>query len=329
MLRLWGDANPGTPAIGTTVKGLARICGQKRNALTYIKEFDKNFDPMLVPMIKSFYDGVAYGTAATSNDNKTNLFEVTSGIIFDGNILPTAESAFFDRFIIATFEKGNHAQTRDSYNLLQEEVEKGLGNVLLNILSEREAFKEQYKRTFFEVYDSLKNHAEYNLKGVPERTLNHVAFLLTPLKINYKNLTFPFDYSEVEGKVVADAIEKVHMLQELSETSIFWDAVSHAKNENRLSDKMYQCDVVDCILYIRVNELYPLYVDYCKRSVIEPADKQTLLKLLTAPTYPFLPNTTQKQGGKAYRKDGLGSCYRFSFKKLQHGIEIAGKEINL
>jgi hypothetical protein len=344
VLRLFGEKDPGTPATGSTEKAIARVCGQRVNALTYIKEFDKNVAPMLIPMMKSFYDGVGYATAQTSNDNRTNTFPITSGLIIDGNVLPIHEPAFFDRFIIVQFEDNKFTeQNKQAYNKLINEYDNGFGRVFLDIWQHRDHFKAEFKKAFHCISEQLKGRkAEYNgevyndgaiiidgfnVSRLPERNINHIAFLLSTYYILNKKLKFPFSFSELAQKVIADALEKNDMLTEIKDVNVFWDSFNYAIKNVPSVEGYFLKGLLDKILYIKINELYPFYVDYCKKSLINAIDKQTLLKLLTVESSGFIPNTSQKGRGKAYTKDGFGSCYRFRFDENNGTISIAGKEL--
>jgi len=346
VLRLFGDKDPGTPATGSTEKAIARVCGQRVNAMTYIKEFDKNVAPMLIPMMKSFYDGVGYATAQTSNDNKTNNFPITSGLIIDGNVLPIHEPAFFDRFLIVQFED-NHFSigNKIAYEKIKSEYDNGFGRVFLDIWQHREHFKKEFKKAFDCVYNQLNGRkAEYdgevyndgaliidgfNLGRLPDRNISHIAFILSTYYILCKKLKFPYTFEELAQKVIADALEKNDMLSEIKDVNVFWDSFNYCKANVPSIEGYYLKSIIDSVLYVKISELYPFYVDYCKKSLINPQDKQTLLKLLTVEASGFIPNTSQKGRGKAYTKDGFGSCYRFRFEAHNNCITIAGKELHI
>lgn len=343
LLHIFGDKDMGTPAVGSTDKAIARICGQKANALTYIKEFDKNVSAMLIPMMKSFYDGVSYSTAQTSNDNKTNSFDITSGLIIDGNVLPIHEPAFFDRFIILQFEDNKFTEAnKKGYEMLVKEYDNGFGRVFLEIWQHREHFKKEFKAAFQcaenqlkgiksnyngEVYDEGELIIDgFNCARLPERNRKHIAFICSTYYVLHKKIKFPFSWAELVQKVISDAIEKNDMLTEIKDVNVFWDSVNYTTTTSNINAYYFK-DVISSTLYIKISELYPFYVEYCKKSMINAVDKQTLIKLLTIEASGFIPNTTQKGRGKAYTKDGFGSCYRFRFQQINNNIEIAGKEV--
>jgi hypothetical protein len=352
LLRLWGDKEPGVSVKGSTIKAIARAASQRRNALLFLKEYDNTISPDLENALKNFYDGQGYSTAQTSNDNKTQTWLVHSGIVIDGNALPTKSNAFFDRNIVLTFEQNKFTkESTAAYNRLMAASEGGLGQVLVEILSHRKTFEKNIKPAFNCIYNQIKGYdAEFegvkfpadsivvngfDLSKLPERTIKHIAFILGTVIALDGHINFSFDYSQLVQKVFMDAIEKHDLMAEINEVSMFWDALSytHKAEPHRVTEgKHYQKEPLELIIYIKINELYPVYVDYCKRSNINFCDKTTLVKLLTSESYPaFIPGD-QKGRGKAITKHQLGSCYRFRYvypKDFSDNILIAGKEVNL
>ena len=356
LLRLFGDKDPGISIKGSTTKALVRAAAQKTNAITYYKEYSNAVDSDFINTFKSLYDGTGYSIAMQTNDAKTKTFLAESGFIFDGNVLPTAETAFFDRMMVLTFELNRFTDdSTNAYIKLKEECENGFGLVLQEMLAFRPVFVEKYKAAFNAVYWQLKgksttyngidfeaidiNFGGINISRLPERTIQHVAFTIAPVYVLLGVFEFPFDLSEFVQKVLGDAVEKFDMMNELNSISVFWDAINFeaGQKQGRITHPVegnekaahYLRDNAEKVLYIKIKELYPLYVDYCKKTMIQHEDIQTLRKMLTASNYPFIPNKTQGDRGQAYTKYGFGSCYRFSFELTGDRISIAGKEINL
>ena len=219
LLRLFCVKDTGVPVTGSTPKGIARSCSQRNNALTYLKEWDKNLNEELIRMFKSFYDGVAYKTAQSSNDNRTNTFCISSGIIIDGNVLPTQELALYDRMIVLVMHQNKFTQfSRQAHIRLVEESENGFGRVLREILSHRKHFCQHFKQAWIFIHNQLKGQpASYpglqdespgtmilsgrDIGKLPERTLNHVSFLLSAYVVFREKLDFPFSFEELCHRV--------------------------------------------------------------------------------------------------------------------------------
>lgn len=351
LLRIFGDKDPGVSIKGSTTKAISRSTSQKKNAMIYLKEYDNTISHDLENAFKNFYDGGSYSTAQTSNDNKTHNWLVHSGIILDGNALPTKSSPYFDRNIVLTFEANKFTkESTAAFFKLKGKFDEGFGLVLKEILSHREYYQERLKMAFDRLYNQIKGYeSEFegekfpatemffngvNLTKLPDRTINHMAFLLAPYLALSKKLNFPFDFDELTQKVFADAVEKNEMMASINDISLFWDSLNYTKGvePHRVAEsKHYIKDAYTRILYIKMNELYPVYVDYCKRSNVVFSDKHSLIKLLTSESYKAFEPGDQKGRGKAYTKNGFGSCYRFRFEYNNENacIMVGGKEVNL
>lgn len=322
FLRLFGEKEIGTSIKNSTVKGIARTCGQKRNAMVFLKEYENTIDREMIAFFKNAYDGATYTIAQKSTDNKTDAFLVESAIVIDGNVLPTAEGALYDRMVVLHFESQNFNQDEtESYKRLGIESEKGLGQIVKEILSHREYFKDNFKKGFKEIYNELKydslSFEGFDLKTLPERTIRHISILLSPFKVLYKKLKFPFEFDELSQKIIQDAIEKYHLLNDIKDVAVFWDSINWEKNNGNSGiqeNKHFFKDNMSSVLYLKIPELYPFYIKYCKLNNLNYVDKASLLSLLTSSSYtPFIPGT-QKGQNKSINKRPLGRCHMFRFE---------------
>lgn len=335
LTSLFGENDPGTPLKGSTLKSLGRTLAQKTNGLVFFKEYTNGIDENIVNFLKNAYDLVSYKIAQQSTDSRTHTFFVDSGLIMDGNELPTAENAMFDRFIILNFNNNTFSEeSNKAHKVLNDEAKIGFGQIIKEILSFRGDFAKEYTETYRNTLKELKtkDFNGFKLKDLPERNLKHVAFILTPFVLMSNSLKLPLTFSQIADKLIQDAIEKNAMLFELKDVNVFWDAVSADRQlDSRakiLEDVTFKVDHVEKILYIKLNECYTVYVQHCKSCDISYVDKTTLKKLLTTQKY-FLAGS-QKGRGNDYIKKGFGSCYRFSFERVEYDIRVlnlGGKDV--
>jgi hypothetical protein len=341
FLRLFGEKEIGISIKNSNTKGIARSLSQKRNSLIFLKEYENTIDREMIALLKNAYDGAAYTIAQKSTDNKTHSFLIESALIIDGNVLPTAESALFDRMIVLHFETHSFTEEEtNAYKRLVDESEKGLGQIIKEILGHRETFKANFKNDFRDIYNEIKytslDYEGFSINMLPERTIRHIAFLLTPFKTLQEKLSFPFDFSELVKKIVLDSIEKFQMLNDIKDVSVFWDAISWERNKEYSGiqeGRHYVKDEAGKVLYIKFPSLFPYYMQYCKLNNLQYIDKTSLLSLLTSKSYP--PFIEGKQKGrnkfKSISKYGFGECYMFLFElsNESNSIKISGKEIYL
>lgn len=339
LLRLFGNKDVGVSLKNSTIKGIARTCSQKTNSIVFLKEYDNNIDKEIVAFFKNAYDGASYTIAQKSTDNKTDSFVIESGVIIDSNYWPTAESAMFDRMIVLTFDKNTFTSEKtEAYSKLKIESEKGLGQIVKELLKYREYFKKYFKSSYKELYDQIKNdniiHSGTNVSKLPERNLKHVVFLLTPLQILHEKLSFPFSFDEILEKTLAYAIEKNEMLDELNDINIFWDSINAERDQPlcRIKENIHYVKCYkDKILYIKVKELYVFYVEYCRKNNVNSIDKSSLIALMTSPGYCFISGGQESRNSKTHYHKVINNCYRFAFEVRDSGqyILIKNKEVKL
>jgi hypothetical protein len=336
FLKLFGRKESGESLKNSTIKGIARKCSQRKNAIVFLKEYDVGLDRQIIKLLKDAYDGSGYTRAQTSNDRKTDTITVESAIFIDGNVLPSSESALFDRVILLKFETDSHTKEETAaFNELLKESEAGLGQVVHEILKQRHLFKAKFKATFREMYNCFKsldtNAYNVDISEFPDRTIKHVVFLLTPFEILRNVLDFSFlDTHELIKKVLQDAANKVDMLTEMRDVNIFWDAVNFDAGLNLptvVNGRQYQRDDYKKILNLKLKEIFPVYVDYCKRNNIQFIDFHSLESLLTSGNYAFVPSPQKGRGNRMV--DKFGRCIQLSYETDGEYIAIKKKRINL
>ncbi len=336
LTRVFGERDPGTPIKGSSAKGISRKMSQKTNCIAFLKEYTNEISADLLNFFKNAYDGVAYTIAQSTTDNKTATFFIDSGIVIDGNYLPTAENALFDRNILLNFQENKFTTAEgEAHRLLIDHAEKGLGQILIAILEHRALFLRDYKKVYRETLEGLKltNHDGINLNTLPERNLKHIAFILTPFKILEKVLDFSLEKPELaalKDKVIFDAIDKNQLLNDTKDINIFWDALNWEidKIPTRVKEnKTYQIRTDEKILYLKIQDLYMIYYEYCAKTGLRSVDKSTLIKLLASQDY-FI-KSSQKGRVNDYLKKDFGNCYRFryTYNSFSGDMQIGDKEL--
>lgn len=343
LLRVFGKDYKGIPLNNATQVALSRTIASRNNSIFYLKEYTNETDDGNQDLFLTAYDGSGRATGVKSNDNRTKVAMVKSAMILDGNELPTQKTAVLSRMILLNFEKNQFSQEqRQAFSEMEKVQDKGFGKVIAEILQHREKFKKGFKRTFDENIQELRE----NMPGdFAERTLKHVALLLTPAKLLQKELNFPFSFEEITRAVVNNAIEQNRLLKQTDEISVFWTAFSWGiKNGNlvryvrdQYSDNKKNAhfnlkiepDSALAILQIKLPGIFPEYVRYCKNNGQRFLDQNSLKMLLTSNAYkPFIQNE-QKKRGNAYTDFYFGSCYQFHLEDSENGYSINEVELNM
>lgn len=339
LLKLFGDDYLGTSIDKSTSTGLSRTIAGRNNAIFYLKEFTQDSDKSNESFFLTAYDGAGRTTGIKSNDNRTQVATVKSSIIIDGNHLPVQNPAVFSRMIILNFDNDqfSDAQTK-TLNVLKQHDEEGLGQVIIDILQHREYFSKNFKTIFDIVKEEIRN---IGIQDFSARMINHIALLLTPIRLFGEKFQFPFSYSELKEIAIENAMEQTNTLKQTNECAIFWEAFAYNVQKGNLipfirdqagdnrKNSHYNVKMEDEILQIRFSSVYAEYVRYCKSCDQKIVGKSTLKKLLTSKSYkPFISNS-QKGRGDAYTDAAFGSCYQFRFEVENSNQTIGGVSINL
>lgn len=339
LLSIFGKDTIGVALNNSTISGLSRIVSTRNNSLFYLKEYTDETDEKAQDFVLTAYDGAGRTTGIKSTDNRTQNLSVKSGLIFDGNHLPNQNTAILSRMILLNFQKQNFSKEQsEAFEKLKHEAEFGLGNVLLDILQQREYFQQNFKKIFKENLVELKN-SEVTLKFT-DRMISHVALLLTPAKLLWERLSFPFDFNEATIEIVERAENQTHLLKKTNAITIFWEAFAYGIRNSEIMQ--YSEDLVNNkhadfrikydnlgngIIQIKYPSLFPKYVKYCKTNNIKFLDSNSLKMLLVSESNKaFIPGM-QKNRGLAYTDKVFGSCYQFAFQKKENSIEISEVEI--
>jgi hypothetical protein len=335
LLSLFGSDIIGTPLNNATSIALSRLASTRINGLFYFKEYTNETDEKAQDFILTAYDGAGRTTGVKSNDNKTKSFPVRSGLIFDGNHLPTQKTAILSRMILLNFEESSFSEDqKNAYDKMKSAASNGLGKVLVEILEKREIFETNFKEAFSENVNDLKG--KYKEK-FPERTINHMALLMTPAKILWNELNFPFQFLTVLNSIIENAENQNNLLKESGAIFIFWESFSGSFkkglivrfNESNKSTASFNIKESDGIIQIKLDSLYTVYVRYCRDNNISFLDKNSLRSILTSKSNKEFIPSSQKGRSFATHDKYFGSCYQFTFSKIEDSIYISGVEINL
>jgi len=318
ILGAFGKDITGVSVNGSTFKGTARKFSQYQNSIIYLKEFDKNNNPEYDSLLKTVYDGSSYTIAQKSNDNKTQTFDVKSGIIIDGNILPVSQEAVYDRIILIELRKTKFTdeQTAAFEKIKSIYESTGLTNITLQINLLRPVFEEEYKDTFLKLVGQIKNNTlldDYETNTLKDRTQRHISFLLATAYLLIKNNVISnvdFKFNDIAEQLIKDSIEKETTLHELKETTVFWQAFAYDRTKEEMQRNIqnknsFILSNIESKIYINYDVFYMNYSKYCQMRKKNPTDSTTMKKLLTSEEYkPFFPNRSEKKR-TSFRKKGF------------------------
>lgn len=339
LLRLFGNDVIGTSLNNATTPGLSRIASQKSNSLVYLKEYTNETEETIQDFILTAYDGVGRTIGMKTTDHRTKTYVVRSGLIFDGNHLPTQKTAILMRMILLNFEHNTFSEEQtQAFHELQKLSEFGFGEVLLEILKLRPVIEKDFRDAFLSVKNSIR---AYRL-SIPERMIEHMSLIYTLFELIQNRLSLPFKSEQVK-RILAENAESHHtLIVESGAIYIFWEAFAHNVHKNQFQEfkkelwnqKSAHFRIIEgvdenAVLQIHYKDIYPYYVKYCKDNSLKFLDKTSLSKLLTSDANKSFIKTELKNRGKGYTDFTFGFCYQFSIKYANNRIIVNEVEINL
>lgn len=309
LLSVLGDNIQGISVKGSSYKGAARKLSQFQNALTYLKEYDNDISSEFDSTLKTAYDGVGYTIALKTTDNQNKTFNVTSGIMIDGNILPVNQEAVFDRIILLELRNPRFSEEQKNAFEMLNEIEKstGFSNIIKDIFSLRKKFKSIFGREYIKFTELLKKRQ--SSENLTDRAIRHISFLLATFEIlNIAGENSNFDKETFVEELIDDSLRKEEDMRGIKDTTVFFEAFAYKLSTHGLEIRNNEDYILESdtgILFLNFQAAYVWYSDYCKLTGQKKIDKTSLRKKLTNESYPpFIPfaNSDRNQIQKGRKK---------------------------
>lgn len=323
-----------------TVNGFQRRISRVRNSFVWLDEYTNDLDDKRFQALKSLFDGVGAEKAIMSNDNRTKQVLINSGAGISGQHYPTRdENSLLLRTVLLEFTKKQEEFTQeevDEYNILNAWQKKGLSNLILEVISWRDYFEDQWQTEFDEVSRKMKiDLAAISYEG---RTLQSLSILVTVLKIMGSKIDIPMDYQETFELCKEWIINQSSIASDTNILNSFWKMLEFLSFDNILKNnedyKVVNCASINVrgkddqdhtitfpqnknVLFIRFQRVYPKYAEYHRKQTGENGHAETSLKsYMKSDKKSFLGNvkTVNFENGKT-------SAYAFDFDKLNLSLK--------
>jgi len=296
MLSLYGEPQESISLkSASTPKAFQRRIAQIKNGINVFEEYKNDVKDSILEFLKSAYDGMGYERAVMSNDNRTHSTAVNSSIITVGQEIPTKENALLSRMILLELIRKKRSDDAVKYfNDLKQLEDKGLGNVLNEILKCRPMIEGNFKATFNKIHYQLKS--EHKDKNIEERSFKNMAAILAPVKIVEKVLSFPFSYDDLYSVMTSKLITQSALLEQTNEVNRFWSVLATMAQQGIISNEFHFL-LEDKEIYIRYDMCYEKYREYNLKKKYDCVEKQSLLNYLLQQSYCIKPEPDKN--GKA------------------------------
>ncbi|MES2813228.1 MAG: DNA primase [Bacteroidota bacterium] len=217
------DLNSGTPV--AFYRRLSRIT----NAPTMLEEFHDNVEDKIFQSLKGAYDGRGREMGKATGDNRTTTTKVNSSLIILSQYLSSRDdNSLTSRSVIEHFIKPQESFTNEQlqeYNLLKSWEEEGLSSMLVDVLEHRKYVEDNLHQTYAEINKQLKKE----LQGIEyqERMLQNYVALMTPIKLLFDKIKFPFTYNEIYKQFKEAIIDSSDLIVESEGLAEFWRTLEY------------------------------------------------------------------------------------------------------
>lgn len=292
LLEAYGHGITGTSVVNSTQKGMARTMSQIRNGLIYLKEYSNGVSPEVDSLLKVAYDGQTYRIAQQSTDSRTKNFGVKSGIVIDGNEMPTNQSAVLDRCVTLEMEKTvfGEEETEAMKELKKISERDGMTSVTVEMTGIRDDFTVMFSILYKQTQDELRNKFG---DGVSSRTINHTAMLLATYRTLKLCRLRGIDEDDAQLEWVDEDQLKEWLrelterkggeMEEAEETRVFFESAAEAIRNgwNGIND-YYNIGSEGGLLYLNYPKFYKEYCVHCRVVGARVLGSVTMRKLLMA-----------------------------------------------
>lgn len=258
LLGLFAQEPERTSLQAATATGFIRKLEQTANIPQHFDEYLNSIKSNRIEFLKNIYDLIGKTMATKSNDARTKQGKIYSPCIVTGQEPPIINEALLSRFILIEFDTDKHTDRQKKYfKALEVERVKGLGNILIEMLSYREYvrkdFDSEFELTINDIYEIIKD------KDVKPstRTVKNYAVLLAPLRIAIKNgLKVQSELSPSEQIELVNDVLTYHLIEQSKEeavnedTATFWQLFDTMVNDGTITEGF------DFVVNHQKNELY-------------------------------------------------------------------------
>ena len=280
--------------------GYYRTLNRLTNGCTFLDEYNDGIDDRMFQGLKAGYNGMGRETGVATNDNRTKSTKVNSALIIAGQYFSNKDdSALNTRSINLQFikidPKSRTQEEIDNYYTLKDWQNAGITSIIEEILIHRSYVEENLNETYNDVFRNLKvrlGNVEYQ-----ERALSNFATIITPIKLLFEKVNFPFTYDYLFELAQKEIVANSNLVSESDGTAVFWKAIEYMNatgvtvnnreywisNDHEVRDKktnnlLFKNTNGDKILYIRLTLLHQRYSETISRRKNEEPIPENSLK---------------------------------------------------
>lgn len=287
-----------------TITGYQRVLARVRNCLEHFDEYRNDIPEDKFQFLKRAYDRSSAPKGQMTNDNKTVEMKINSAIVGTGQHTLTRDgNALFSRCITLEFTKTQDKFTNEEikeYNDLTEMENKGLSDVIVEIIRYRALMEEKYNDMQFTIGNQLRDEFAEAKKTIDGRVTGNFTVVLSTVKILSEVLKFPFKYEALYAQSKEYIIKQSELISISDELAEFFDmmaflSLSHMIRHNEdyvIKDGLFDIKVGrgdkteikklngQKILYVRMAKIFPLYMEHIRKQGAQGLPQLTLISYM-------------------------------------------------
>lgn len=336
LMAMFGEAIGSMSLNAGTAVGMQRKAAQIRNALVYYTEYKNGIHIKKLEILKGFYDRSSHETGKKDFSNQTRKTFSNSAVIFDGQQLPNADIALYERVIplqFNTFSRAEGAEAR-AKKLKSWEKDGLLVGVSCEILKLRHLVEEGWDEAYPKANAMIRHclgEGEFM-----DRIIGNMTHLVTMFYCLENELNFPWTLDELIDIVVKMIHRQASSVEKSNDLGRFWDLVEYMNATSHISEgTQFRISVHDRIktkegsvkrdlsfeepkllLFMPLTVVHPLYMSMYKQQSGEIALDRGSLSFYLKADPAFVGISVSTRVG-SYNT----SCFVFDYDKLGRNLK--------
>lgn len=251
------------------------------NCPTQLNEFDeKIIRPEWFQSIKGAFDGEGRQRGVMGSKNRTEIMKIRSTLILVGQYLCTMDdNSIVSRSIIEGFNEKEHTdEDKQQYDQLKRIEERGLSNLVTDVLQLRPIIKEQYRDKFNATLQQWRTNSLSEAGNI--RIIQNWCHLFTGWNIISNHFKLPVSNAEFEKYCFEKALQWSRFIRSSDTLSEFWNTIAFLVDQgiiisgwdfkietihelrirkNRKEEFVQQFTEPTKVIYIRMNNVHKHY----------------------------------------------------------------------
>jgi len=341
ILNLFGQPQDQVNLNSNTKAGLTKRMAEFSNAIIFLDEYHNALEDGTHQFLKSVSDGQSRTKSEMTSDEKTTSTPIRSSAIVAGQEKPISSGgALFSRCVYLQFQE--RPFNKEKYIELLDIQKKGITNILLEIINNRNIIEKEFKNTFdlankkmhalIDAFNISRRERKQGVLKVMDRIHNSYSALLAIYYCLQNNLTFPFGKEEVEI-ILFDAMKRQSdMVSKSNDVSIFWEYIQslfYSNSTNKLEEgKHFKIadkrigDNIHQVLYLQFSSVHMLYQKEYRQSTGKPAMDKSSLQDYLKNSNEFLGVESSTRFRDDFGNSTINSSYLFDYEKLSKYINL-------